>query len=188
MVETILLAVVAAKIKGYKLKPVFASWHIYPVIAFILAYFILQTAIFMGNYSFIEYSGVFEKLYIFSFLFIILRYRQYASAIIGSAFVVLGTFLNKVAISANGGKMPVFPTLSYLTGYVKPGAFAKANDIHILGSPAVKLKILTDIIDVGYSIMSIGDVCIRLFVFIVVFNAVRHASKAEKINPRYSET
>ncbi|GAA0727765.1 hypothetical protein GCM10008905_25750 [Clostridium malenominatum] len=75
--------------------------------------------------------------------------------------------------------MPVFPTLSYLTGYATPDAFSKVDDIHVLGNSSTKLKFLTDIIDVGYSILSIGDIFIRVFVFIIIFNTIKHMNRRE---------
>ena len=54
-------------------------------------------------------------------------YREYISAIIGSIFVIVGGILNDIAISANNGYMPVFPSLSYLTGYAKIDSFSKVN-------------------------------------------------------------
>lgn len=177
MIETILLALLAAKIKGYKLKPLFKSWEIYIVFAFLVIYVFLNMGVFFGYYGFIKYARPLESLYICSFLILIVKYRQYVSAITGSAAIIAGSVLNRVAIGANSGKMPVFPTLSYLTGYVKPGMFAKVNDIHVLGNAATKLKFLTDTIDLGYSILSIGDVLIRIFTFIIIFNTIRSINK-----------
>lgn len=179
MWETVILALILAKIKGYKLKPLFKSWHIYPILIFELIYLIFQINIFNENYSFIKYANILETLYLSSYLFLILKYEQYISSIIGAVFIFIGTFLNKVAIGANGDKMPVFPTLSYLTGYAAPDAFSKVNDIHILGNSSTQLKFLTDIIDVGYSILSIGDVFIRLFVFVVIFNTIKYINRRE---------
>lgn len=173
MIETILLSFIFAKVKGYKLKPLFKSWTIYPVIVFMLMYVILEVLIFTGNYSLVKYSNVYKITYLCSFLVLIIKYKLYISAIIGSIFVLIGGALNNIAIAANNGKMPVFPSLSYLTGYVKQNSFTSVIDIHILGSPLVKFKFLTDIIDVGYSIMSIGDVLIRIFAFIVIYYAIK---------------
>ncbi|MEW9094334.1 MAG: DUF5317 family protein [Clostridiaceae bacterium] len=182
MLETILLALVIAKIKGYKIKPLFKSWTIYPILVFELMYLFVQGNIFKENYNFIKYANTLETLYLCSYLALIIKYEQYISAIIGSACIFIGTILNKIAISANNGKMPVFPTLSYSTGYAKPDAFMKVDDIHILGSSSTKLKFLTDVIDVGYSILSIGDIFIRLFVFIIIFNTIKHMNKVEYSN------
>lgn len=179
MLETILIAMLAAKIRGYKLKPLFMCWQIYPTLVFVGVYIFLNMSVFFGNYSFIKFAGVLEPVYISTFLILIIKYKQYVSAIIGSACISVGTMINKIAISANDGKMPVFPTLSYVTGYVKPDAFIKVRDIHVLGSEASKLKFLTDIIDLGYSILSIGDIFIRLFTLIIIFNTIKSINKAK---------
>ena len=179
MIETILLAIVFAKIKGYKARPLFKSWAIYPVLTFGLMYVILEVMLFNGNYRFIKYSSTFHYLYFLTFLILIIKYKLNVSAIIGSIFIFIGSALNSIVIAANNGKMPVFPTLSYWTGYAKPDAFTKVNDIHILGGDVTKLKFLTDIIDVGYSIMSIGDVCIRIFAFIIIFNTIKTVNKTK---------
>ena len=177
MIETILLAMLMAKIMGYKIKPLFMSWEIYPLIIFVLFYVYLNGEIFLGNYSFVKYASILEKVYFLTYLVLIIKYKQYSSALIGSTFIFIGTILNKIAIGANGGKMPVFPSFSILTGYFKKDAFAKVNDIHILGSATTKLKYLTDIFDIGYSILSIGDIFIRIFVFIIIFNTIKEINK-----------
>ncbi|MBU3181066.1 DUF5317 family protein [Clostridium psychrophilum] len=179
MIEPILLAIIYSKIKGYKVTPLFKNWAIYPLLTFVIMYMILEVMIFNGNYTFIKYASTFHYFYLLTFLILIIKYKLNISAIIGSIFIFIGTILNKIAISANNGKMPVFPTLSYLTGYAKPDSFIRVNDIHILGSEVTKLKFLTDIIDVGYSVMSIGDICIRVFAFIIVFNTIKVINKTK---------
>ena len=111
----------------------------------------------------------------------IFKYELYSSAIIGSIFTLIGGMLNDIAIKANGGFMPVFPNLSYLTGYAKPESFELVNDIHILGNAQTNLKILTDFIDTGYCVLSIGDLFIRVFVFLILYNSIK------KINCRTKE-
>lgn len=179
MIETILLAMLAAKIKGYNLKPLFKDWAVYPIAFFTLFYVFLQISIFCGYYNFIKYASLFETLYIFTFIPLIFKYELYKSALAGSSCIFAGTALNKSAIAANGGRMPVFPTFSYITGYAKPESFLKVNDIHILGSNVTKLKFLTDYIDLGYSILSIGDVFIRLFTFIMIFSSIKYINKVK---------
>lgn len=176
MIETILLAMLVAKIKGYNLKPLFKSWTAYPSMIFTLLYVFLDITIFYGDYRFIKYEGLLEKVYVLTFLALIFKYKLYKGAIIGSVSIFIGTALNMLAIAANEGKMPVFPTLSYITGYVKPDSFAKVKDIHILGNEATKLKFLTDYIDLGYSILSIGDIFIRFFTFIIIFNSIKYTN------------
>ena len=179
MIETIILAFVVAKIKGYKLKPLFKSWTIYPILAFAMMYVIFEVMVFMDNYSLIKYTNVFKFLYLSIFLVLIIKYQLYFSAIIGSVFIFIGSILNNIAIASNNSKMPVFPSVSYVTGYVKASSFHGIDNLHILGGQSTKLKFLTDIVDVGYSIMSIGDIFIRLFVFIIIYNAIKHINKAK---------
>ena len=162
-----------ARIRGYKVGPLFKAWAIYPVFIFALIYVVLEVMIFRGNYSFIKYADKFHFIYTLMFLILIIKYRLNASAIIGSVFIFGGSILNNIVISANNGKMPVFPTISYWTGYARPEVFTKVKDIHILGSSLTKLKFLTDIFDIGYSIMSIGDIFIRVFAFIIIFNTIK---------------
>lgn len=179
MIEPILLALIFAKIKGYKIRPLFKTWAIYPVLAFVLMYVSLEVMIFNGNFTFIKYTSTFHYFYLLTFIILIIKYKLNVSAIIGSIFICIGSVLNNLVIAANNGKMPVFPTLSYLTGYAKPDSFIKVNDIHILGSGVTKMKLLTDIIDVGYCVMSIGDICIRVFAFIIIFNTIKVINKTK---------
>jgi hypothetical protein len=174
MIETILLAMVISKIKGYKLKPLFKSWAFYPTMIFTVFYVFLQITIFYGDYKFITYASLFEKIYLLTFMALIFKYGLYGSAIIGSMSIFVGTTLNRLVMASNNGKMPVFPTLSFVTGYAKPNSFNIVNDIHIIGSETTKLKFLTDYIDLGYSILSIGDIFIRFFTFIIVFSTIKY--------------
>ncbi|MBL4937550.1 DUF5317 family protein [Clostridium sp. YIM B02515] len=180
MIETIIIAMLMAKIRGYKLKPIFMSWEIYPVLVFVGLYMFLNMQVFFGNYNFIKFAGILETFYICIFLILIFRYKQYISAIIGSISIIIGTILNKVAIYANDGKMPVFPTLSYITGYVRPDVFTKVKDIHVIGSGTSKLIFLTDIIDLGYSILSIGDIFIRVFAFIIIYSCIKSTNNIKE--------
>lgn len=182
--ESILLAFLISKIKRYEIKKIFKIWQIYPVFLCVLIYIGLQITVFLGNYSFIKYSKIFETIYILSFIFLILKFRLYYSAIIGSIFIFIGSFLNKIVISANNGKMPVFPKLSYITGYINDKSFINANDVHALGNEATKFKFFSDIIDIGYSVMSIGDICIRLFGVIIIYNSIKYINE-EEINIFY---
>lgn len=173
MPETILLALLFAKIKGYKIKPLFKSWAIYPLIILEIIHSVGQVTIFMGNYELIELMRWSKTIYLSIYLLLVFKYEIFTSAIIGAGFIFLGGILNDIAIKANDGFMPVYPTLSYLTGYIKPGTFDLVNDIHILGNSQTKLKILTDFIDLGYAILSIGDVFIRVFVFLIIYNSIK---------------
>jgi len=188
MIETILIALLICKIKGYKISPLFKSYTIYPVIFFEIIYLFVQANIFLENYEVIKYVGLLKSLYLCSYLPMIFKYNLYIKSIIGSVFVILGGKLNDIAIKANDGFMPVFPKLSYITGYATVESFNKVEDIHILGSEITKLKYLTDIFDIGYSILSIGDIFIRLFVFIIIYGSIKTLQSNEEIKVNKGET
>jgi len=174
MVETIILALIAAKLRKYKISGLFKDWAVYPVVLCAIVYTILEYMVFHGNFSFLKYTSNFKLIYLLLCVILIAKYKLYLKGLIGAGCVVIGTVLNNIAIAANNGKMPVFPSLTLLTGYIKSDTFIKGNDgLHILGGQAVKLKMLTDIFDVGYSVMSLGDIFIRTFVFIVIYFSVK---------------
>ena len=177
MIEVILIALLIGKIKGYNLKPFFKSWAMYPILGYELIYIYLQATIFLGDYRFVQYANTLKIFYLYLFLIPIIKYKKYYSAIIGCIFIFIGSTLNNIAIKANNGSMPIFPTLSYWTGYVKEDSFIRINDIHILGNSGTRLKFLTDIVDIGYSILSIGDIFIRCFAFIIIFNVIKEVNK-----------
>lgn len=177
MIEVILVALLVAKIKGYNLKSFFKSRAMYPIFIYEIIYVFLQATIFFGDYRFVKYANIIKSVYLYLYLIPIIVYKKYHSAIIGSAFILIGSIMNNIAIKSNGGSMPVFPTLSYWTGYVRGNSFIKANDIHILGNSQTKLKFLTDIIDIGYSILSIGDIFIRGFAFLVILTVIKEVNE-----------
>lgn len=179
MIETIFLAFLIAKIKGYDVKRIFKSWPIYIIIGFETVFLFVQAMIFKGVYPDMKFLAISKIVYLSFYLTLILKYELYKSAIYSSIFTVIGGILNDIAIKANNGYMPVYPSISYLTGYVKPQAFQIANGIHILGNSDTKFKILTDFIDLGYCILSIGDVFIRIFVFSIIYNAIKTSNAIE---------
>lgn len=181
MLETIIIAIIVAKFKGYNIKPLFKTKEFYPVIFMELIYLIIQIAIFNENYEVIKYVGILKTVYLCSYLPLVFKYEQYISAIIGSIVMIIGGWLNNIAIYANDGMMPVFPNLSYLTGYATVESFSKVNDIHILGSSETKLKFLTDIFDIGYSVLSLGDIFIRFYVFIIIYKSIKYINGTSNI-------
>lgn len=169
MVVEIIIVCLFVKIKHYKLKYLFQSWTFYPVLAVQLMLVVFQFSIFFDNYYFIKFVPIAEPAVILSFVFEMFVYKLYKPAMFGSASIVFGTVLNKFVIAQNGGKMPVFPSLSYSTGYVTPEMFNTVDSLHVLGNAETKFKFLTDYIDYGYSILSPGDILIHLFACIMLY-------------------
>ncbi|MEG2290970.1 MAG: DUF5317 family protein [Clostridium sp.] len=181
MGETIIIALIFAKIKGYKIKPLFETWAIYPIIFLELICIVAQIAIFTESYEVIKYAGILKTVYLCSYLPLVFKYEQYITAIIGSLVMIIGGMLNNIAMAMNNGMMPVFPKLSYITGYLTVESFSKVNDIHVLGNSETKLKFLTDIFDTGYSILSLGDIFIRFYVFIIIYKSIKYINKVNCI-------
>ncbi|HZW50146.1 MAG TPA: DUF5317 family protein [Bacillota bacterium] len=184
MIIEFLAAMIFAKLRHYNLKYVFYSWTFYPVLLTqsILVFF--QMSIFFGIYSFLQFVPIVEPIIILAFLFSIIVYQLYTQAIIGSVFIGIGSLLNKFVMAQNGGMMPVYPSLSYLTGYATLQSFQIADGVHILGNEMTRYKLLTDYIDFGYCILSPGDVFIHLFTFLMLYSifkaAHQHYSKVQK--------
>ncbi|MGL4800616.1 MAG: DUF5317 family protein [Cellulosilyticaceae bacterium] len=181
MLETILVALLISKIKGYKVNVVVMEKAFYPLFVCEIIYWCIQMSLFAGNYAFLPYAAVFKSIYLCTTLFIVFRYDLAKYALIGAICVLVGGWCNDVAIAANGGYMPVFPSLSYLTGYVSKEAFGVADQLHILGNEWTKAKYLTDIFDIGYSILSIGDLLIRLLPGLVLYKGIQCANKEQRM-------
>lgn len=182
MIIYILLAFLIARMKGYSIKPVLRDRSLYPLFVAEILYLMLQTSVFLGYYRFIPYAGTFKTLYLYTLIVPIVVHRLYKAGFTGSIMLTVGSFLNRFVMSQNGGKMPVYATLSKYTGYFDEKVLGTIDQVHILGTEQTKYKILTDFIDVGYSVLSIGDILIHAFIFIVVYDTIRsyHSSKTNQ--------
>lgn len=176
MFVCILLAIICAKIKGYKINLILKDWSLYPLATAEIIYIFLQINIFAGNYEYIQYASIFKTLYLYTLIIPIITHKLYKPGLYGSALVIIGTMLNRFVMSQNGGKMPVFASLSKITGYFNETTINTVDHIHVVGNEATKYKILTDFIDVGYSILSIGDILIHSFIFIIVYNVIKEVN------------
>ena len=182
MVVELFLVCLFAKIRHYRLRYLFQSWTFYPVLLVQIMLVVFQFSVFFRTSYFIKFAPISEPAMILSFLFALFAYQLYKPALFGSASIVIGTVLNKFVIAQNGGKMPVFPSLSYITGYLTPDMFKTLDSLHILGGTDTKYKFLTDYIDYGYSILSPGDVLIHLFVCIMFYSMIAATNQQLKIS------
>jgi hypothetical protein len=173
----ILFALICAKIKGYRVKPILKAYSLYPFAVVQVLYLFLQFNVFLGNYEYIQYASLFKNIYLYTLIIPLFVYKLYIPSLYGSAFIIFGTILNKFVMQQNGGKMPVFASLSKLTGYYDESSIGIIDNIHIAGSETTKYKFLTDFIDIGYSILSIGDVFIHGLAFIMIYNVVKEINK-----------
>lgn len=172
-----LIPVLLCYFKKYRLKYFLTLWDFYPVYAAELVHIFFQVTAWFGNYQFVQYAKYLQIAFTLTLLFPILRHRLVTQAIGGSICVVAGSVLNRFAMNSNGGAMPVFPTLSKLTGYYVEGNLSSGIDkVHILMTSSTKLNFLGDYIDLGFCIMSPGDVLIHTFISLVLFGSVKAAT------------
>ncbi len=171
----ILAGLLIAKIKKYKISYIFTRIDFYPLFAVEAVYIFLEALILCRNYDYIKYAPYIQKAFTLSLLLPIILGKLYNQALIGSGLTLFGTLLNKICIKANGGYMPVYPTLSRLTGYFREGDLSKGYDnLHIAFSGTTKLDFLSDYIDTGFSVMSVGDLFIHSFITIVIYYAIKN--------------
>ena len=173
VVETVLLALLLAKLRGNRLRPFWRSGWFYPIFAADLFSVFLNVQIILRIDMFLPLAGVIKAVYMSLYILPLIRYRLYGPGLAGAGCILAGTAMNKIVMAANGGRMPVYPTLSRLTGYFDPALLDKPDSIHMLGGADTQLKFLTDYLDIGYSVLSIGDLFIRAFVVLIVFYAVK---------------
>ncbi|HAZ20295.1 MAG TPA: hypothetical protein DCY75_09020 [Clostridiales bacterium] len=185
MIIFILTAFLISKSKKYAIKPVFKAYALYPLFAIELLYWFIQINTFMGNYYFIRFSTYISSAYMVVLFLPIFLYKLYKPALVGSGMVLFGTVLNKIAMYSNGGRMPVYPTLSRLTGYYKEGAI-NTDTVHILGNSSTKMKVLTDYFNIGWSILSFGDICIHSFVLIMVYYSIKAINQTTRNEVNYA--
>lgn len=178
MLLFLLSACLIAKIRRYRLTPIWRDYSLYPLFIVECAYWIFQVFTFAGDHRFVPYAAYLQSAYLLSLVFPILRHRLYVRAIVGTGMTLAGTGMNRLVIAANGGKMPVYPTLSTHTGYFDPGALAGGFDsAHALMNGNTALRFLGDYIDVGFSIMSPGDLLIHGFSAIIFYGAIKSLNK-----------
>ena len=170
MILFILLGVLIAAIRGKHPRKLLHEPSLLPLIALEIVFWVFQISAWMGDYRFVPYGGWLQMGCILSLLWPILKFRLYPRALAGAAMVCAGSLLNRAAMAANGGSMPVYPTLSRLTGYYRDGALAASGDVrHILMSGSTRLNFLGDYIDAGLSVMSVGDLLIHGFVTLIIY-------------------
>ena len=179
MIVEIIAVALLAWLKRFRLRYLLRTWTFYPILLTQLALVVAQFSLFTGWYGLVPLAAYLEPAIILSFFFAMFAFKLYQPAIAGCACIAVGTVLNKLAIAQNGGHMPVFPTLSYVTGYINPATFGTLDTLHVLGNAGTKLKFLTDYIDYGYSVLSPGDVLIHLYACIMLFALIR------AVNTRY---
>jgi len=197
MIETLMLSVIFAKTKiylklgrlqiqkeSYLIKPILKYWSIYPVILMSIFYVYLQTTIISHNYFFLPYQHLIKTAILLSYMIlgfvILIKNDKNKEFILSCCSLLSGSILNNIVMHFNNNRMPIFPSLSYATGYTQYNMIINASrygDFHMLGNYTTKLIFLSDVFDVGGSIWSIGDILIRLFAFLIVYHSIKTVNK-----------
>ncbi|MFV0342497.1 MAG: DUF5317 family protein [Anaerocolumna sp.] len=178
----IFLALICVKMKGYKIVPILKAYALYPYILAEGLYVFLQMNVWLGNYDYIKYGSLFKNIYLLTLIIPLLLYKLYKPGFISAALIVLGTILNRFVISQNGGKMPVFASLSKITGYYNESVFGTIDNVHTIGNASTKFKFLTDFIDIGFSVLSIGDILIHAYPYIVICSVIGVITKSQNLS------
>lgn len=170
MILFILLAIIIAKLRGNRVTVLLKEPSLIPVWVIEIIFWILQACIWMQDYRFVGYAGYLQTASVLALLWPILKFKLYPQAIVGAVMVGVGSAMNRIVMWANGGKMPVIPSFSGITLYYREGALEVSQDVrHIMMSESTKLNFLADYIDVGFSVISLGDVLVHLFTTVVIY-------------------
>lgn len=180
MILFIMLSFLVAKLCGKRLRVLLREKSLYPLWMVVVVFFVAQICALNGDYRFIRYGQLLQTANILALLWPVLRFRLYPQAVAGMAMVCVGSLLNTLVINANDGRMPVYPTLSRLTGYYQEGALVASGDMrHVLMSETTRLGFLADYIDTGFSVMSLGDLLIHSFTMFVIFGVIAALNTVE---------
>jgi len=108
---------------------------------------------------------------------VLFRYEKYKPFMFACGSLLSGFGLNAIVMYFNNGKMPIFPSVSYSTGYAKYDMIINASqfgDFHVIGDHTTRLIFFSDFIDLGTSILSVGDILCRVFAFVIVYYSIKY--------------
>lgn len=170
MLIFILVPLALAYAKGYRIRPLLRVVDLYPffLVCAVHGFFVVNA--WLGNHAFVKFATLLQHCMTLTLLLPVVRRRIVTPTLIGAGCTVVGTLMNKLVIAANGGKMPVYPTLSKWIGYYKEGQLdGSIDELHVLLDGASRLPFLADYVDLGLCILSPGDVLIHAFASIVIY-------------------
>jgi len=174
MLIFILIPLIIARVKGYRVLELFKVIDMYPffMVCACHGFFVLNA--WNDNHSFVRFAKLVQFLLIFTLILPIVRRRITTPALIGVGMTMVGTVMNTIVINANGGKMPVYPTVSKWFGYHREGQLdGTIDDLHVLMDESSRLVFLTDYFDLGSCVLSPGDLLIHSFASIIIYYAIK---------------
>lgn len=174
MLIFILIPLIIARIKGYRIWSLFRVVDMYPFFFVCLCHGFFILSAWFGNHSFVRYASLVQYFMIFTLLLPIVRRHIFGPTLVGVGLTMVGTLLNNIVINANNGKMPVYPTVSKWLGYYQEGQLDGSIDqLHILMDETTKLPFLADYFDFGTNISSLGDMLVHSFASIIIYYTVK---------------
>jgi len=176
--------------KQYSIRQLFKHWSLYPSIISVIFYLYLEYTMFIGDHYFLQYSYIIKTTILLSYLPLIYTYKLYYNTkykddnmlkyltspmFISAICLLIGSGLNKLAINSNYGYMPTYPSITFWTGYIKPDGFI--DGVHTLGNAYSNMVLLCNTWDLGFTVLSPGDIIIRFFPYIILYYSIEISSK-----------
>lgn len=170
MIETVIIVLILFTIWCSK-----KDWSFWLVLSTVIFYMYMQFRIFNNHYELLRYSDIIKYGTIGCYFIMAYKNKIYQSIGVAGIIMTIGLILNWIVIQENGGYMPIYPTWTLESGYTDLNVVGVNGDYHILGTgnPNIKLWWLADIWDIGYCIMSNGDVLIRIGMGILLFFSIK---------------
>ena len=174
----------------YDIKLIFKHISIITPLLFLLFYLFLEYTTFVGWHYFLQYQYIIKTATLLSFLPLIITYKlienpkyinnQFLSILTSPASKAglslwIGSSLNRLALYYNNNQMPTYPSISYWTKYVKPDGFI--DGVHIIGDAYSNAIFLCNVWDFGFTVLSLGDIIIRFFPFIILYYSIKKSNK-----------
>jgi hypothetical protein len=177
MIEMAIIVLTIAYVKDYNIFKALKDWTISLVLFTVVIYVAFQVMIFNNYYDLVKYSYIIKIGTIICYFIMAFKHNLHKHVIITCGLLLLGSWFNTIVIDANNGLMPIFPDLTYATGYTDLSEIGIGGDIHVLGGADTKMIPLADIFDFGYMICSIGDLIIRLGMGLLLYFSIKKRSE-----------
>lgn len=190
MIEAVIIAFVLSKVKGYKVKYALylKNWPLYIIIVSCLLYIFLVINSLYGRYYLIEYTSLYQSITIYAYIALIIVTVQKWYGLIATVFLFAGKLMNAVAVNANGGLMPVLPKFIANNTINTINTITSIDKMHALASSTVKFAFLGDWIDIGYNVLSPGDVLMRIFAVMAIYYAVKNTNTSLNISHGFDKS
>ncbi|MEG1887795.1 MAG: hypothetical protein RR177_06655, partial [Oscillospiraceae bacterium] len=99
MLLFILVPILVARVRGYKLSSAFRVMDLYPLFVLELLHLFFQFNALFGNYAFVKFAKPLQYGFILVLLVPIIRRSLYKPALVGASGVLVGSALNRLVIS-----------------------------------------------------------------------------------------